>query len=66
MRGSLTNRSAGEAREEAAVSAVGPKLVAEDVAVTYESRGRQTLAVSGVNLSMADGEFVAIDRKSVV
>jgi NitT/TauT family transport system ATP-binding protein len=57
MRGSLTNRSAGE---EAAVSAVGPKLVAEGVGVTYESRGRQTLAVSGVNLTMADGEFVAI------
>jgi NitT/TauT family transport system ATP-binding protein len=57
MRGSLTNRRAGE---EVAVSAVGPKLIAEDVGVTYESRGRQTLAVSGVNLTMADGEFVAI------
>jgi NitT/TauT family transport system ATP-binding protein len=57
MRGSLTNHRAGE---EAAVSAVGPKLVAEDVGVTYQSRGRQTLAVSGVNLTVADGEFVAI------
>jgi NitT/TauT family transport system ATP-binding protein len=57
MKGSLTNR---RVTENAPVSTTGPKLAAEDVGVTYQSRGRETLAVSGVNLSMADGEFVAI------
>jgi NitT/TauT family transport system ATP-binding protein len=42
------------------VSTGGAKLAAEDVGVTYHSRGRDMLAVSGVSLTMADGEFVAI------
>jgi len=56
MKDSLTNRPAADAP----ASTTSPKLVAEDVGVTYQSRGRQTLAVAGVSLSMADGEFVAI------
>jgi NitT/TauT family transport system ATP-binding protein len=57
VKGSLTNRRAGT---DVPASTTGPKLVAEDVGVTYESKGRETLAVSGVNLTMDDGEFVAI------
>jgi len=57
MKGSLTNRRNAV---DVPASAGGAKLVAEDVAVTYQSRGRETLAVSGVNLTLADGEFVAI------
>jgi NitT/TauT family transport system ATP-binding protein len=56
MKDSLTNRPAADAP----ASTTSPKLVAEDVGVTYQSRGRETLAVAGVSLSMADGEFVAI------
>jgi NitT/TauT family transport system ATP-binding protein len=56
MKDSLTNRPAADAP----ASTTSPKLVAEDVGVTYQSRGRETLAVVGVSLSMADGEFVAI------
>ena len=56
MKDSPTNRPAADA----AASTTSPKLVAEDVGVTYQSRGRETLAVAGVSLSMADGEFVAI------
>ena len=37
-----------------------PKLEAHDVCVTFTSRGKSTNAVEGVNLSMRDGEFVAI------
>jgi NitT/TauT family transport system ATP-binding protein len=57
VKGSLTNRRAGT---DVPARTTGPKLVAEDVGVTYESKGRETLAVSGVNLTMDDGEFVAI------
>jgi len=57
MKGSLTNRRNAV---DVPAGAGGAKLVAEDVAVTYQSRGRETLAVSGVNLTLADGEFVAI------
>jgi NitT/TauT family transport system ATP-binding protein len=56
MKDSLTNRPAADAP----ASTTSPKLVAEDVGVTYQSRGRETRAVAGVSLSMADGEFVAI------
>ena len=57
MKGSLTNRRVAA---DAPAGTTGPKLVAEDVGVTYQSRGRETAAVAGVNLTMADGEFVAI------
>jgi NitT/TauT family transport system ATP-binding protein len=56
MKDSLTNHPAADAP----ASTTSPKLVAEDVGVTYQVRGRETLAVAGVSLSMADGEFVAI------
>lgn len=37
-----------------------PKLHASDVCVSYVSRGRQTVAVDGIDLALTDGEFVAI------
>ena len=37
-----------------------PKLQAHDICVTFIGRGRTTVAVEGVNLSLRDGEFVAI------
>lgn len=57
MKSSLTSR---RNTADVPASTGGAKLVAEDVGVTYHSRGRETLAVSGVSLTMADGEFVAI------
>jgi NitT/TauT family transport system ATP-binding protein len=61
MKSSLTNRQATAGPVPAGTVPAGEaKLAAEDVAVTYHSRGRETLAVSGVSLTMADGEFVAI------
>ena len=41
-------------------TATTAKLVAEGVCVTFVSRGRETVAVSGVDLSVRDGEFLAI------
>lgn len=40
--------------------AAAAKLVAEGVSVTFVSRGRETVAVAGIDLSMRDGEFLAI------
>jgi len=57
MPGSLTSR---QAAADAAPATAGAKLIAENVEVTYQSRGRVTLAVSDVSLTMSDGEFVAI------
>jgi NitT/TauT family transport system ATP-binding protein len=37
-----------------------PKLEARDICVTFAGHGRTTVAVQGVNLTMRDGEFVAI------
>jgi NitT/TauT family transport system ATP-binding protein len=37
-----------------------PKLEVKDACVTFTSRGRTFTAVEGVNLSVKDGEFVAI------
>ncbi|HEY3684072.1 MAG TPA: ABC transporter ATP-binding protein [Streptosporangiaceae bacterium] len=37
-----------------------PKLEARDMSVTFASHGTHTVAVDRVNLSVADGEFVAI------
>ena len=43
-----------------AVKHAGAKLCARNVSVSFVSRGRATDAVAGVDLTMADGEFVAI------
>jgi NitT/TauT family transport system ATP-binding protein len=37
-----------------------PKLLVQDAGVSFTSRGRSFTAVDGVNLSVRDGEFVAI------
>ena len=38
----------------------GPKLQAENVSITFTSRGSMVTAVEGIDLSMRDGEFVVI------
>ncbi|NBD24767.1 ABC transporter ATP-binding protein [Paenibacillus glycinis] len=37
-----------------------PKLSIQDLAVAYQSKGRRTVALEGVNLAVKDGEFVSV------
>jgi NitT/TauT family transport system ATP-binding protein len=37
-----------------------PKLAIQDLTVTYRDNGRETTAVEGASLTVADGEFVAL------
>ena len=37
-----------------------PKLSIQDLAVAYQSKGRRTVALEGVNLDVKDGEFVSV------